>query len=429
MSDTRSPLRQKLDEVRGESGCSLKSLTVLSPQNDPFRTDTPAGHRDGEWLAVTAQELGLGERKIHLRGLHYMVIGRPKPNGVPYTNTDADWLWLSANAGKAARYLGYLPFDQIVDQRNTPPVVRIFEWPEPEAFLNLDLDIYLPDAADLEPRIGLSHFDGVQPFKLVLVGEKSSLFDVLDPVASGYRADLYLPTGEISDTLAYQMAAVGAADGRPMIVFYFSDCDPSGWQMPISLGRKLQAHQVREFPDLVYEVHRVALTPDQVREYALPSTPMKATERRADKWLKHMKVEQTEIDSLASLNPRLLRKIARQAIAPFFDSTLDERVMKAQGEWLEEAQAIIDETSDRSGLDALREHAAEKLEEMSEQVEALTAELRFDVDDFELPAFHIPEYQTNGEVHGLPLVDSRWSFTEQCRALIDAKSYTNGGRA
>jgi hypothetical protein len=46
-----------------------------------------------------------------------------KPNGLPYTNTDADWVWLQENAAKAARWLGYLPFAQIVDNRNTPPVI------------------------------------------------------------------------------------------------------------------------------------------------------------------------------------------------------------------------------------------------------------------------------------------------------------------
>ena len=35
------------------AGGSLKSLTVLAPQNDPFRVDTDAGHRDGAWLANT----------------------------------------------------------------------------------------------------------------------------------------------------------------------------------------------------------------------------------------------------------------------------------------------------------------------------------------------------------------------------------------
>ena len=49
-----------------------------------------------------------------------MVLGRTEPDGTPYTNTDKDWLWLSGGAGKAPRWLGYIPFDQIVDQRNAP---------------------------------------------------------------------------------------------------------------------------------------------------------------------------------------------------------------------------------------------------------------------------------------------------------------------
>jgi hypothetical protein len=60
-----SPLREALDAVIAEQGCSLKDLTVLAPKNDPFRLDTPARHRDGQWLAETAAELGLGNRTIH----------------------------------------------------------------------------------------------------------------------------------------------------------------------------------------------------------------------------------------------------------------------------------------------------------------------------------------------------------------------------
>ena len=108
-----------------------------------------------------------------------------------------------------------------------------------------------------------------------------------------------------------------------MVVFYFADCDPAGWQMSISVSRKLQALQALEFGGLDIEVHRVALTPDQVREYGLPSTPLKDTERRADKWTAAMGVEQTEIDALAALQPDVLTQMARDAIAPFFDSTLD----------------------------------------------------------------------------------------------------------
>lgn len=145
------PLRTALDKVIAEQGCSLKDLTVLATQNDPFRVDTQARHRDGEWLAITARDLGLGDRKIHLRGLHYMVIGRLKPDGTPYRNTDADWLWLQGDAAKAARWLGYLPFDQIVDQRNAEPEVRKYSHPDPWAYLTVGIDVDLPDADDIMP--------------------------------------------------------------------------------------------------------------------------------------------------------------------------------------------------------------------------------------------------------------------------------------
>ena len=62
------------------------------------------------------------------------------------------------------------------------------------------------------------------------------------------------------------------------------------------------------FPDLDYEVHRAVLTPEQVREYGLPSRPLKETERRGDAWRTQMGIEQTEIDALASLPPDLLRR-------------------------------------------------------------------------------------------------------------------------
>jgi hypothetical protein len=194
---TAGPLRRVQLAAAEHAGCSMNDLTVLSVQNDPFRYDTAAGHRDGAWLANTARDLGLGDRKIHLRGLHYMVIGQPKPDGAPYTNTDKDWLWLSGSAGQSARWLRYLPFDQIVDQRNSAPDVRIFTRPEPWPYLTVGIHVDIPDADELTPRVDVDDFTGTQPYKLVMFGEKSSLSDVLAPLAEQYEADLYLPTGEI----------------------------------------------------------------------------------------------------------------------------------------------------------------------------------------------------------------------------------------
>jgi hypothetical protein len=51
-----------------------------------------------------------------------------------------------------------------------------------------------------------------------------------------------------------------------------------------------------------------------------------------------------------------------------------------------------------------------------------------DARDFDLPPIVMPEAETDG-VDGVPLLDSRWDFAEQCRALISSKQYENGGVA
>ena len=421
------PLRRLLEETAATEGLPMKALTVLAVQNDQFRVDTPAGHRDGVWLATTADELGLGDRKIHLRGLHYMLLGRPKPDGTSYTNTEADWLWLSGQVGKAARWLGYLPFDQVVDQRNTPPTIRAFNHPEPWPYLTIDVDIDVPPVEDLMPAVGAANFEGAQPFKLVLFGEKSSLADVLGPVATAHRADLYLPTGEISDTLLHQMAQVGADDGRPMVVLCFSDADPAGWQMPISIARKLQAFRALHFAGLRFQVYRAALTPAQVGEYGLPSTPLKETERRGDAWRTSMGIEQTEIDALASLRPDLLRSIARTALAPFFDHTLNARVTDAYAEWADRAREAVAEQLGAEQLSRLWTQANAQLATIRAEVDALKEAMRIDGGDLQLPEPIVPTPELNGHRPASPLVDSAWPFAQQCRRLLESKGYRQQG--
>jgi hypothetical protein len=346
-------LRAQLAEACTQQGCPARELTVLAAQRDPFRLDTPARHRDGRWLAEQ-----LGDRTTHLRGLHYMIVASgtaTKPNGESYTNTDADWEWMSEEAAKAARWLGYIAFDRIFDARNSEPVIVVRNGKPLSPYVTVGVEVEIPEANELEPRVGIEGFQGLQPYKLVLFGEKTSLEPVLGPIAEEHKADLYLPSGEISDTLLYRMASVGAADGRHMVVMCFSDCDPSGWQMPISIGRTLQTLL---FPDLDFEVRRVGLTPDHIRGYGLPSTPLKEKEKRADNWRAAMGVEQTEIDALAALNPDLLREIALEAMAPFFDYTLTRRVNAARREWLEQAQARLVEQIDQEQLERIRAEAA-----------------------------------------------------------------------
>ena len=100
------------------------------------------------------------------------------------------------------------------------------------------------------PRFQASYY-GRQHYRIVLITEKSSLSPILRPIAQRIGGELVPMTGETSDTRIAELAARAALDGRPVVVLYFSDHDPSGWQMPISVSRKLQALRDLLYPGLV----------------------------------------------------------------------------------------------------------------------------------------------------------------------------------
>jgi hypothetical protein len=311
-------LRQILESACEEHKASLSDLTVLSAQVDPYRIDTPAGHRNGSWLGEQFAKLYRPGDRTHLRGLHYAIVqdGKiRKPDGELYRNDDDNWRWLIEDAAKSARWLGYIPFERIIDQRNSEPIIHRKARVIPQAHLMIGIDVAIPDAEDINPLPTARGFVARQAFNFAIFGEKASLEDIILPIAEEYEADLYLPTGEISDTLVYQIAKEANADGRPLVMFTISDCDPAGHQMPVSIARKLQAFAHLFFPDLTFEVVRVALTPEQVREEELPSTPLKATEKRASRWQDAFGIEQTEIDALVTPAKRsVLERIVRQGL-------------------------------------------------------------------------------------------------------------------
>jgi hypothetical protein len=412
-----SPLRQALEET----GRPLTELTVLSVIHDPFRVDTPAGHRDGRWLKDAMEELGV--ERIHARGLHYALIGVRKSNGVPYTSSDADWSWLCDRALDAARYLGYVPWDSIVDQRNDAPVIREWTPPQPTAYIDTG-KILLPEIdGEIDVSPWLHDVRGTQLYRLVIFGEKSSLEAVVSPIAERYQCDLYLMTGEISATAVYNMARTGAADGRPMVVFTISDADPAGWQMPISIARKLQAFKITHFPDLDYQVRRVALLPEQVRKMDLPSSPLKETERRSDRWREATGLEQTEIDALVTLHPDVLRKMLIDAIKLFYDLSLDGRVSEAKHDWLASAQQIIAEHTNHESVAEANQRLEQLRDYVAQEIDEINAMQHIDTRSIKLPEIIVPSAVDNSAKAPEPLVHSDWDFVTQCQRLISSKAY------
>jgi hypothetical protein len=360
-------LRETIEAACAEAGCALKDLTVLAKHVDPYRIDIPARHAEGQWVARQIERDFRSGQRVHIRGLHYAIVAAGnirKPNRKIYRNTGEDWQWLAESAAKAARWLGYVDFDRISDNRNDAPSYYRTHIPAetPTAALSawvslLESTLKLGEVYVQKPYPRLDGFHRPQPYSMTIMGEKSSLKDVLDPICQRLGIDLYLPSGEISDTLLWLMARRAVEDGRPMVVFTVTDFDPSGYQMPVSIGRKLQAFRDFRLHDLKFKVAPLALSVDQVRDLRLPSTPLKATERRADRWRAAFGVEQTEIDALSTLQPDVLRRIVEDGIAPFHDATLNRRILRAQTAWERRARAVINEHVDSEALDAILQEA------------------------------------------------------------------------
>jgi hypothetical protein len=419
------PLRQVLANAINGDGSPLSSLTVLSPQNDPYRLDLPDSHRNGQWFAEVVVRL-VPSGRVHLRGLHYRLVSaadviRPD-NSEPYINTDEAWDWLQNKAAKSGRWLGYVDFDRISDERNAAPEIFL---PEKHSgslsYLVQGVPIELPSLISATPRLYCGAFHAQQPYRICFIGEKTSLREVLLPLAQRVNGELCLPTGEATDTMIHGIAARAVEDGRPTVCLYFSDFDPSGHQMPVSVARKLQALRDLKFPTLNIQVIAACLTLEQVERLGLPSSPLKETERRADKWKRTTGHEQVEIDSLAALQPDELRRIARDAVEPFFDFSLARRLNEASEEWHTEAnEQLIDHPSYQECVEKITD-ALNNLEEAKADYDQVQQDSLVALRGIELPHPDVPEPEIETQPPA-PLFTTTDDFATASRRLIAHKA-------
>ena len=414
------------DATAAAEGRPLKDLSRPRPAETTRSGWTPQPVTATGMARHYRQRPRARHRMIHLRGLHYMVIGRARSRmAATYRTPKRTGLAGRRRPRKAARWLGYIPFDQIIDQRNAAPVVRIFKRAGAVAVHPRRLDVDIPDADDITPRVRLEDFAACSPTSWCSSARsrRSRRARARSPTATRrpVPADRRNRRHDASTD-----GQGGAEDGRPMVVFNFSDCRPGRLADADLVARKLQAFKDALFPDLEFQVHRVALTPEQVREYGLPSTPLKDTEKRGDALADAMGVEQTEIDALATLRPDLLRQIARDAIGPFYDPRSSNGSPQAREAWRSEHRP------------SSTPRDADPLERLRDQADRSWPSARGDrgdqrrapVDAERLRPSHpvVPTPRSKARDR-LPLIDSGWSFAEQCRRLIDSKGYRNGKEA
>ncbi len=109
-----------IKQLAREAGCKVTDLIVLSSGNDPFYAGVPFRRERAEWFADLWNRFGF-QHGVHLRRIHYVLVSQEEPilwpNGEPYQNTENDWSYLDT-ASLAARYLGFIPPDVLIDRRN-----------------------------------------------------------------------------------------------------------------------------------------------------------------------------------------------------------------------------------------------------------------------------------------------------------------------
>jgi hypothetical protein len=120
------------------------------------------------------------------------------------------------------------------------------------------------------------------------------MYDVPLMVARGYASLSFLySAAEYINTLAV-----------PTYIYHLGDFDPSG----VNAGEKIEEtlHELAPDADITFE--RIAVTPEQITAWALPTRPTKASDTRAKAFGSDLSVE------LDAIEPNQLRALVQEAI-------------------------------------------------------------------------------------------------------------------
>lgn len=135
--------------------------------------------------------------------------------------------------------------------------------------------------------------------------ESRSIASVLLDTCNELAVDLFPCGGFPSLTFVYDAAEQTnrLEDPRPLQVFYVGDYDPAG----VLIDRKLEI-ELREHldGDIDLHFHRLAINPDQIDYYDLPTKPRKQSDRRSQ----HI----TETVEAEAMPAHILRAIVRDEV-------------------------------------------------------------------------------------------------------------------
>jgi hypothetical protein len=320
-------------------GRPASTLIVLSPNNDPFYCG-PTRQALANWFATEIWPLLDPEADgVHVRRVHYLVVNqrlRPeKLDGTSYENTFDDWQELCA-ASLAARELGLVDADRFVDRRAGDPTFIFLpddEGSEAEVVVTDDsierpvlepAPQYTPQTYAFPQLPTLTVFgpEIVEPYVIEVWAEKSTMNDILVPLARRLGVTLVTGLGELSHTHCNLLVKRVLEHQRKCRILYIADHDPAGDGMPVSIARKIE-HILRRdgHDDLDIRLDPLVLTAEQVAQYDLPRIPIKDSDRRKGHFEARHGEGAVELDALEAIHPGELARIVEDAVEVYREPT------------------------------------------------------------------------------------------------------------
>lgn len=362
---THKTIKQLAKELK----VSSNSLIALSTGNDPFfMGGSPAQRRNAIWMTDFWTN-HLGGKPMHPRGINYKLLSagviRPD-NGKLYLGDKTDWKF-ARSALTAARYMGLIPYEAIIDNKT-----------------RFDKHFYLLSGEDINELVNFTvdydwirnkiteHFTPIwrayeyQDTICEVWIEKSSVIDDVNQVINKYSANQLVGyTGDISLFHCYKFV-IRAIEAYKQLgikrfrIFYISDFDPVGRNMPISMSRKVEyllneLYEEYELePDtLDIRLESIAVTPLQREKFSLRATnvPREKLEKtakgmnnpyktRVDKFYAIYNIKGViEIEALTQEAPTELADVLEDRLSRYYDLSIDEFIEEQQNK----VYGIIDE--------------------------------------------------------------------------------------
>jgi hypothetical protein len=174
------------------------------------------------------------------------------------------------------------------------------------------------------------------PVRVEVWVEKDALSGVIYPVVvEQWGLDLYVPRGFSSITYLYSAAESLRDDGRPAYIYTLGDFDPSG----LCASEKIAEELPRMAPNVEVHVTRIAVTPEQIRHWDLPTRDVKLKDSRAKKFIERYGEISVELDAIP---PTDLRALVSLAIARHADGRAFEQMKLIEEQERDRLASMLD---------------------------------------------------------------------------------------